>query len=140
MGTDFAAVAGLLGHPARAAMVDALMSGEPVTAGELARIAGVGPSTASQHLSRLVEGGVVAVEVRGRQRHYRLAGAEVAEALERIALLGTEAEVRRRVAAVNQRIVYFNSHITNGPASDQMPLDVEQVVAGWRERRRPSAG
>jgi len=94
MGTDFAAVAGLLGHPARAAMVDALMSGEPVSAGELARIAGVGPSTASEHLARLVDGGLVAVEVRGRQRHHRLAGAEVAEALEALARICPPTPVR----------------------------------------------
>jgi DNA-binding transcriptional ArsR family regulator len=94
MGTDFAVVAGLLGHPARAAMVDALMSGEPVTAGELARTAGVGPSTASQHLARLVDGGLVAVDVRGRQRHHRLAGPEVAEALEALARICPPTPVR----------------------------------------------
>jgi len=94
MGTDFAAVAGLLGHPARAAMVDALMSGEPVTAGELARTAGVGPSTASTHLARLVEGGLVAVEVRGRQRQHRLASTEVAEALEALARICPPTPVR----------------------------------------------
>jgi DNA-binding transcriptional ArsR family regulator len=94
MGTDFAAVAGLLGHPARAAMVDALMGGEPVTAGELAGIAGVGPSTASQHLARLVDGGLVAVEVRGRQRQHRLASAEVAEALEALARICPPTPVR----------------------------------------------
>jgi DNA-binding transcriptional ArsR family regulator len=94
MGTDFAAVAGLLGHPARAAMVDALMSGEPVTAGVLARTAGVGRSTASQHLARLVDGGLVAVEVRGRQRHHRLASTEVAEALEALARICPPTRVR----------------------------------------------
>jgi len=94
MGTDFAAVAGLLGHPARAAMIDALMSGEAVTAGELARIAGVGPSTASQHLARLVDGGLVTVEVWGRQRRHRLAGPEVAEALEALARICPPTPVR----------------------------------------------
>ena len=52
-----------------------------------------------------------------------------------IAAAATEAEVRRRVAAINERIVYVNSHITFGPASDIVPLDVEEVVAGWRSAR-----
>jgi hypothetical protein len=52
-----------------------------------------------------------------------------------IAAAGSEAEVRRRVAAINQRIVYVNSHVTFGPPSDIVPLDVEQVVADWRSAR-----
>jgi hypothetical protein len=49
-----------------------------------------------------------------------------------IAAAGSEAEVRRLVAAINERIVYVNSHITFGPPSDIVPLDVRQVVADWR--------
>ncbi|MDQ1500676.1 MAG: hypothetical protein QOI86_4016 [Actinomycetota bacterium] len=56
----------------------------------------------------------------------------------RIATAGTVAEVRRLVAAINERIVYVNSHITFGPPSDIVPLDVERVVAGWREADTPS--
>jgi hypothetical protein len=52
-----------------------------------------------------------------------------------IAAAGSEAEIRRLVAAINERIVYVNSHITFGPPSDMVPLDVEQVVAGWRSAR-----
>jgi len=51
----------------------------------------------------------------------------------RIAAAGGEAEVRRLVAAINERIVYVNSHITFGPPSDIVPLDVERVVAQWRD-------
>jgi hypothetical protein len=47
MGTDFSVVAGLLGHPARSAMIDALMDGRALSAGELARLAGVRASTAA---------------------------------------------------------------------------------------------
>jgi hypothetical protein len=50
----------------------------------------------------------------------------------RIAAAGREAEVRRLVAAINERIVYVNSHVTVGPPSDLVPLDVERVVAEWR--------
>ncbi|HEV7535669.1 MAG TPA: DUF1992 domain-containing protein [Acidimicrobiia bacterium] len=50
----------------------------------------------------------------------------------RIAAAPSEAEVRRLVTAINQRIVYVNSHTTSGPATELVPLDVERVVAQWR--------
>ena len=58
----------------------------------------------------------------------------------RIAAAGNEAEVRRLVASINERIIYVNSHITSGPPSDIVPLDVERVVAGWRGTDPPSGG
>jgi DNA-binding transcriptional ArsR family regulator len=82
-----AEVAALLGEPGRAGMVTALWDGTARPAGELARIAGVTPATGSSHLSRLVAGGVLRVEPRGRHRYYRLAGPQVAHALEALALL-----------------------------------------------------
>src|SRR6266852_6342759 len=74
---DMTDVAALLGDSTRALMLDALMDGEARPAGELARRAGVAPSTASEHLTRLVEGRLLVVEPRGRERRYRLASAEV---------------------------------------------------------------
>ena len=81
---DLAPIGALLGDPSRARMLDALMSGRALTAGELARAAGVVPSTASEHLGRLQGGGLVEVIVQGRHRYYRLAGADVAAALEAV--------------------------------------------------------
>ncbi len=77
-----AATAALMADPARARMLAALMGGEAMTAGELARIAGVVPATASGHLARLVEGGLIAVHAQGRHRYHRLASEEVAAAIE----------------------------------------------------------
>jgi hypothetical protein len=57
---------------------------------------------------------------------------ELDETRARIAAVGSEAGVRRLVAAINERIVYVNSHLTFGPPSDIVPLDVERVVAEWR--------
>jgi len=54
-----------------------------------------------------------------------------------IAAATSEAEVRRLVAGVNERIVYVNSHTTSGPPSDLVPLDVERVVADWRRTDAP---
>ena len=85
---DLSVPATLIAEPARAAMLDALMSGRALAAGELARVAGVTPPTASEHLHRMLDGGLVDVVSQGRHRYYRLAGARVAEALEALAHLG----------------------------------------------------
>src|SRR6478609_11997044 len=74
----FAATAALLAEPPRAAMLQALLSGEALTAGELARVAGIGAPAASAHLTRLAEGGLIAVHPQGRHRYHRLASEEVA--------------------------------------------------------------
>lgn len=66
----------------RATMLLALLGGRPLTAGELAERAGISPSLASSHLSKLLDGGLVAVEQQGRRRHYRLADPRVAEVIE----------------------------------------------------------
>jgi DNA-binding transcriptional ArsR family regulator len=82
---DFAAVARSLASPARSAMIARLLDGRAMTAGELARAAGVLPPTASEHLGQLVAAGVVSVTTQGRHRYFRVADAEIAEALEALA-------------------------------------------------------
>jgi DNA-binding transcriptional ArsR family regulator len=84
---DIAAVGALVGDPARAAMLNALMGGDAISAGELARLGGVSPSGATAHLHRLRDGGLVVDEAAGRQRMFRLASPELAEALEALALV-----------------------------------------------------
>jgi len=79
---DLARVAALIGDRARAAMLTHLMSGQTVPATELARVAGITKQTASTHLARLVDGGLVAVEASGRNRYFRLTGPDVGELLE----------------------------------------------------------
>lgn len=76
----------LLAEPARAAMLLALVDGTAHPAGELARAAGIGAPTASAHLKRLLDGGLLAVQAQGRHRYYRLASDEVAGWLEALAL------------------------------------------------------
>lgn len=78
---DLSTVADLMrGH--RATLLLALIGGRPLSASELAARSGISRSLASAHLSRLVEGGLIAAERRGRQRNYRLAGHHVAEVIE----------------------------------------------------------
>lgn len=81
-GPDIARIAALMGDPARANMLTALMGGEALTASELANAAGVAPSTASSHLSQLEASGIVAPRRQGRHRYYRLGGNDVAGLIE----------------------------------------------------------
>ncbi|CAL9626430.1 hypothetical protein SUDANB105_05967 [Streptomyces sp. enrichment culture] len=80
-----AALAGLIADTTRAACLLALLDGRAWTAGELARHAGVAPSTLSEHLGKLVAGGLLAEERQGRHRYVRLADARVAQLLEDLA-------------------------------------------------------
>ncbi len=77
-----ATTAALLGDPARANMLAALMDGRALTAKELAYAAHVTPQTASGHLAKLAYGGLLAVQKQGRHRYYRLASSLVGQMLE----------------------------------------------------------
>ena len=81
-GPNIARVAGLIGDPARAEILTALLADRALTASELAGIAGVTKQTASAHLAKLVDAGLLVVEAQGRHRYFRLAGADVAQLLE----------------------------------------------------------
>lgn len=87
MEPNIAAPAALIGDPGRAAMLQALLDGRAQPASALAWAAGLTAQAASNHLTKLVEGGLLKVERQGRHRYYRLHNAEVAHALEALALL-----------------------------------------------------
>lgn len=87
MNDKLSSTANLLGDPGRAAILLRLMSGLALPAGELAVTANVAPQTASEHLAKLVEGRLLNVERQGRHRYYRLASAEVADAVEALLVL-----------------------------------------------------
>ncbi len=91
-----AETAALIGEPARAAMLAALLDGRALSAGELAAAAGVTPQTASAHLARMAEAGLLAMERQGRHRYHRLATPSVARLLE--GLLEVSAARPRRIA------------------------------------------
>lgn len=93
-GNMLAEHAALMGDPARANMLIALMAGQALTAGELALTAGITAQTASGHLSKMVQSHLLAVEKQGRHRYYRLASAQVAQALETMMLLSSTQPAR----------------------------------------------
>jgi DNA-binding transcriptional ArsR family regulator len=91
---NFAHIAALIGEPARAAMLAAVLGGRAMAASELAHCAGVSPQTASAHLAQLVEGGLLNVTTSGRHRYYRLASPQVAQVLETLSAIAPSAQVR----------------------------------------------
>jgi DNA-binding transcriptional ArsR family regulator len=97
---DLSVVSALIGDQARALMLSALMSGEPLPAGELAARAHISASTASAHLAKLVDGGLLVVEQRGKYRYFRLKNNLVAQALEALARIATP-PVQRNAAQSN---------------------------------------
>ena len=83
-GPNISGIAALIGDPARANMLTALMSGKALTASELALEGGVAAPTTSSHLQKLVAGGLVSVRKQGRHKYYTLAEDDIAELLERL--------------------------------------------------------
>ncbi|MBY4894547.1 winged helix-turn-helix domain-containing protein [Rhodobacteraceae bacterium N5(2021)] len=81
-GPDITRIAMLIGDPARANMLLALMDGRALTAGELAEVGGISAATASGHLAQLVDAGLLWPRKQGRHRYFALADADVAHALE----------------------------------------------------------
>lgn len=81
-GPDIAQIGALVGDPARANMLSALMGGKALTASELARAAGITQQTASAHLAKLEAGGLLVQHKQGRHRYFALADDEVGLLLE----------------------------------------------------------
>ncbi|POM27219.1 HTH-type transcriptional regulator CmtR [Actinomadura rubteroloni] len=84
---DIARAAALIAEPSRARILKALADGRAASSGALAAEAGVSASTASEHLARLAEAGLITTERRGRRREHRLAGPDVGAALEALAVI-----------------------------------------------------
>ena len=146
-GADIAPAAALMGDPARAAMLTALLDDRALAAGELAELAGVSPATASEHLTRLLGGGLVTVMSQGRHRYYRLAGPEVAAAIEALSHLSPPAPVRslrqsRQAAALAQArtcydhlagqagVALFDALLAGGVLAQHDPAALEVTAAG----------
>ncbi len=95
-GLDLAQVAALVGDPARANILSALLDGRALTAGELAYFARVSPQTTSGHLTKLTEAKLLSALKQGRNRYFRLATPLVAQMLEGIMAVAAEGPERRQ--------------------------------------------
>lgn len=89
-----AETASLVGDPTRATMLVTLMDGRALTAGELARAGGVTAQTASGHLAKMLEAGLLGLEAQGRHRYYRLASPAVAGMLEAMMVAAAPPPIR----------------------------------------------
>jgi DNA-binding transcriptional ArsR family regulator len=87
----FAEIALLAGEPTRAIMLHALMDGRALTASELASVAAITPQTASGHLARMTEAGLLNVVQQGRHRYHKLTSPAVAHMMESIMLVASAA-------------------------------------------------
>jgi DNA-binding transcriptional ArsR family regulator len=104
---DVAAAAALIGEPTRAALLLALIEEATLPASELAARGRVAASTASEHLARLVAGGLIVGERQGRHRYYRLADPAVATAVEALSAIAPQKPVRSlREATIGEAVRY----------------------------------
>jgi DNA-binding transcriptional ArsR family regulator len=124
-----ARVAAMVADPARSRMLSYLMTGEYASAGELARAASVTPATASGHLARLLQARFVSCEARGRHRYYRLADAEVAHALEALALVA-ERDVHDRAWAHPERQRLRQARCCYGHLAGQLGVRLFEGLQG----------
>ncbi len=163
---DIARISGLIGEPARANMLLALMAGKALTATELAHCADITKQTASTHLSRMLEADLLRVESQGRHRYFRLADADVEQLLEH--LIGVAERVGgmsnptgpRDVGLRKARVCYdhlagdlgvmmfdalvaqgllrvFDEAVTTNPAGDRYFRELGFDVDAMQGQRRP---
>ena len=128
---NIAPVAALFAEPSRAAIISVLLDGRALPAGELANLAGVSPTAASAHLTKLIDGGLLAVEVEGRHRYYRLANAGVAHVIEDLALLTKEPAIFRTppISVAAQALRHARS------CYDHLAGELAVAIAGALETR-----
>lgn len=107
MEANIALPAALIGDPTRASMLMALMDGRAQPASALAYAANVSAQSASNHLAKLTDGGLLAVETQGRHRYYRLAADEIATVLEALANLASRSRSLRQPLTRKGRALRF---------------------------------
>lgn len=125
-----ARIAAAIAEPARARMLCSLLDGHARTSTELSVVAGVGASTASAHLARLHEDGLLRQLAQGRHRYYSLAGGEVAAALEALLVV---AGVQRTpfVANTPDRLREARTCYDHMAGALAVMLNDHFVAAGW---------
>lgn len=129
---DVAALAALITEPARTAILMHLLDGRSWTARELARVAGVGASTASVHLRKLVDGQLIRMSPMGRHRYFRIVNVDIARLLEQLARLAPKRQVEtpgtRRASSSLRRARLCYDHLAG-----QLGVAIAEGMmrAGW---------
>ncbi len=129
---DLATLAALIADPSRAAMLSALLGGISLPAGELARQAKISPQTASAHLTKLVEGGLLSVTTTGRHRYFRLRDNQVAQVLESMALIAPSQHVHSLNDSLERKALHRARTCYNHLAGVRGVTVTQALVAkGW---------
>ncbi len=133
---DISITASMMGDPARANMIMALMSGLSLTATELAREAGITAATGSGHLAKLEASGLVVGTKQGRHRYYRIADTDVAHAVEALTTVAARVgHLRTRSGPKDEAMRHARScydHLAGHLAVGLFEHWVSQRVLRWR--------
>jgi DNA-binding transcriptional ArsR family regulator len=131
-GPDIAEIASLIGDPARAQMLMALVDRRAWTAGELAREAGVTAQTASAHLAKLQAAGLIKIERQGRHGYVALAGATVSDALEALLRLAAQQpQPKRRPGPRDPALRHARSCYNHLAGEVAVELTDHFLARGW---------
>src|SRR5262245_11603457 len=126
-GPIIAEIAALVGDPARATMLSALLDGRALTASELASAARITPQTASTHLAKLTRAGVLAVVKIGRHRHFRLASPTVTDMIDGIVAVALEQRPRHRPLTRQARALNA-ARICYGHLAGRLSVDLTDAL------------
>jgi DNA-binding transcriptional ArsR family regulator len=123
-------VAGAIAEPARTKMLCALMDGHARTSTEMAVIAEVSTSTASAHLARLKDDGLITLHTQGRHRYYSLAGPSVAQAIEGLMVISRNS-AKAFVPSTPTRLQFARTCYDHMAGTLAVTLHDHFIEAGW---------
>jgi DNA-binding transcriptional ArsR family regulator len=132
---DMAAIAALVGDPARANILCALLDGRALTASELAYAAHITPQTASGHLGKLSAARLIVPAQQGRHRYFRLAGPHIAAMLESISAVAAIAPPRLRPIRIDDTMRTARMCYDHLAGRLGVMLSNSPTMAGWSRRR-----
>lgn len=133
---NIGAVASLIGEASRATILMGLLGGIALPASELARLARITPQTASSHLAKLVEGGLLVQESYGRHRYYRLANPEVGQALEALNVIAPAKPIQSlRESDLSQALQFARACYDHLAGKVGVALTVQIVERGLMDER-----
>ena len=128
--TAISRVAGAIAEPARTKMLCSLMDGHARTSTEMAVIADVSASTASAHLARLKEDGLIKLHTQGRHRYFSLADAHVAQAIEALMVISRNAQARF-VSTTPNRLQFARTCYDHMAGTLAVQLHDYFIESGW---------
>lgn len=134
---DLARIAGTVGDPRRIQMLALLMEGRALTAKELALGAGIEPATATAHLKRLLEDGLLESASQGRHKYFRFASEQVAQMVESLMRVAPPRKTTRAAKADEpiRAARYCYDHLA-GSLGTGLLASNDRSTAGWSASRR----